>query len=346
MSSEGSSEDSPELSVEAEVDEADEADSSADTAEHSAAPSAEPSAECSAESTAESSAESSAESEANPASVAQHTAAAEGSQVGNDFKVADSDSASDSDSNAESSSEIDIPTPATTDAAAAAASATEVSGETRTGKRRGGERREGKGRQCKGREGNGREGKGRGEGRTWPFETNNWVRTARSNLTFYSLAGEPILLSRWISTRIRIDTNLECYLRHVAEAIDWPMSHIALCPQGHPDVTVRMLPPDRPDDEEEVFPITLISRLFPNGGDVVVKVMKMSPPVDFCSYGGCACDFGSCCILCTAPDFGVCCGQDACCRSGDCGHRCCAEIVKGNGASVPYMRRVCQRLAE
>jgi hypothetical protein len=346
MSPEESSEDSPEL-----YDEADEADEVASGAEHSAEPSAESaklsaassaehSAEPSTEASTESSAESRSESEASPAPVAQHTAASEGGQVGNDLKVVDSDSDSDA------ASEIDIPTPATTDAAAAAASATEVSGERRTGKRRGGERREGKGRQCKGREGNGREGKGRGEGRTWPFETNNWVRTARSNLTFYSLAGEPILLSRWISTRIRIDTNLECYLRHVAEAIDWPMSHIALCPQGHPDVTVRMLPPDRPDDEEEVFPITLISRLFPNGGDVVVKVMKMSPPVDFCSYGGCACDFGSCCILCTAPDFGVCCGQDACCRSGDCGHRCCAEIVKGNGASVPYMRRVCQRLAE
>jgi hypothetical protein len=166
-------------------------------------------------------------------------------------------------------------------------------------------------------------------GRTRPASSAN-----RHYLTFrYSLSGEPILLPVWISTHIRSDTNLEWYLPYVAEAINWPMSHIALFPEDHPDDIVWMLPPTN----------TLISRLFPNGGDVVLKVMKMPPPAEFGSYGGCACDFGSCCKLCTAPEPHACCGQDACCRCGDCGHWCCEEIVKGNGASVPNMTRVCQR---
>ena len=56
-------------------------------------------------------------------------------------------------------------------------------------------------------------------------------------------------------------------------------------------------------------------------------------PADFQApeaRGYCLCNFGGCCSLCKVPSIEICkgCGNNGCCRTGDCGCDCCVQESK------------------
>ena len=61
--------------------------------------------------------------------------------------------------------------------------------------------------------------------------------------------------------------------------------------------------------------------------------------------GFCLCNFGQCCVRCAVPSSYVCwgCGNNGCCRTGDCGHQCCEDIDE-NTCPVGIDQNTCRRV--
>ena len=151
--------------------------------------------------------------------------------------------------------------------------------------------------------------------------------------------GESIHLPR-VSTRVREHTSLEWFLPYIAEAVEWPVSHIRMHALGATVQYVHRIP-DRT--------CTLIQSLAELQGKsanetIVVNVEKLPPPSWYNDSLWCICDFGGCCRLCHVPGNGVCggCGNNACCRCGNCGHTCCARRVRSDKIMRLCDRQGCQ----
>jgi hypothetical protein len=117
---------------------------------------------------------------------------------------------------------------------------------------------------------------------------------------------------------------IQRFLGPVAQALDWPASHISLTLN---EVTVKYT--HRISERRSTNIFTLLRT---EGGEVVgtgevieVLVYKYPPPTEFGECQSCMCDFGGCCRNCNTPCGIVCwgCGNTGCCRSGNCGHPCC-----------------------
>jgi hypothetical protein len=129
-----------------------------------------------------------------------------------------------------------------------------------------------------------------------------------------------------VSTRVHEHTPLEWFLPYVAKAVEWPVDYIALHAFG---ATARQRHKSRG------WPATLLHDLAGAAGHqgriITVAVELLPPPAVYSGPAGCICDFGGCCRLCFVPSTGGCvgCGNNGCCRSGDCGHPCCESLVDG-----------------
>ena len=71
-----------------------------------------------------------------------------------------------------------------------------------------------------------------------------------------------------------------------------------------------------------------------------IQATRLPPPEDFTNaIGKCLCDFGGCCRACNVPGSQLCwgCGNNGCCRTGNCGHTCCRAVVhrRAQGAVCP-----------
>ena len=147
----------------------------------------------------------------------------------------------------------------------------------------------------------------------------------------YATTGEVIPLSSHIATKVYSHCPVEWYFDAVSTALDWPTSHISFmvtdnCHKRH--VLKHFI-------RKVLCSNTLLTDLQCDTEKVVwVDVVKEASPKDYSGLCRCACDFGSCCQLCMVPSCRECdgCGNNGCCRTGDCGHNCCeqAEIVDAN----------------
>ena len=143
-----------------------------------------------------------------------------------------------------------------------------------------------------------------------------------------AINGEEVVLDSWYSTRIDDNLTLEWLLPIVAEKLEWPVSHTLLLidDEGTGErITVGYI--HRIRDRTCTRLIDFCSR------DTECKnvfVMKLPPPDNF-GPGSCICDFGGCCCECMVPGPYICmsCGNNGCCRCGDCGHKCCEERRAG-----------------
>ena len=125
-----------------------------------------------------------------------------------------------------------------------------------------------------------------------------------------------------VSMRVRTETYLEWFLRYVARVVNWPISHSRLHVY---DKTVQ-------HDSRGITRTMLLALAKIHGQaehePIHVMVERLPPPTRLGS-GICICDFGGCCCLCHVPSNIVCegCGNNGCCRSGNCDHECCAARV-------------------
>jgi hypothetical protein len=138
-----------------------------------------------------------------------------------------------------------------------------------------------------------------------------------------------------VSTRVRENTSLEWFLPYVAEAVEWPIDHIALHTLG---VTVRYV--HRFRDRTATLLEDLASTAGHQDRIIPVVVELLPPPLIYNGVGHCVCDFWGCCCLCSVPSASICegCGNNGCCRAGDCGHPCCE-----GGAGLGDVRLLCER---
>jgi len=139
----------------------------------------------------------------------------------------------------------------------------------------------------------------------------------------FGLTGQEIVLPRRISTRVSRVTTLEWFLPYVAAAVEWPVTHIALHSLGKTVQHVQRT-------HERTW--TLLEELANNAryhGEVIPIAVLLLPPPLLYNDGSCICDFGGCCRLCFVPSNTGCsgCGNNGCCRSGNCGHPCCKKMV-------------------
>ena len=128
--------------------------------------------------------------------------------------------------------------------------------------------------------------------------------------------GEVIRMSS-CSSRIYHNTTLEWILPYVAEQLSWPSEYVILISEG---ATVAHVHEIR--DRTQTF----MSDLDPASPLLTIYAWKLRRPelFDF-NHRLCLCDFGGCCRRCAVPGRSPCrgCGNNGCCRTGDCGHVCC-----------------------
>ena len=125
-----------------------------------------------------------------------------------------------------------------------------------------------------------------------------------------------------LTARVYDDTTVESLLPLVADKLSWPISHVQLV-IGHTVVRRRHRIADRTRTLLKDFASA-------NAEYPVVQAIKRPYP-EFFPSGLCICDFGGCCCECTVPGFYVCkgCGNNGCCRCGNCGHICCEKQLTG-----------------
>ena len=143
-----------------------------------------------------------------------------------------------------------------------------------------------------------------------------------------ALSGVPIDLPH-VSKRVYTYTDLEWFLRDVARAVGRPQAYIRLhafgkCVQDQPLNGTRTL-----------LHALAVEHKHPEDVPIDILVELLPAP---CTYTGtlCLCDFGGCCCLCRVPSNTVCegCGNNGCCRCGNCGHKCCVGFA-GTTAVLP-----------
>ena len=153
-----------------------------------------------------------------------------------------------------------------------------------------------------------------------------------TRIRFVLVGGGRIHLEQYC-TRVDELSTLEEFLRPVAQALDWRVSHISLT-LNH--VTVAYTA--RISQRTRTNILSLVSDRDDSLEPVTVTVYKFPPPTDFRDYAGCMCDFGGCCCNCSVQSSTECwgCGNNGCCRSGNCGHPCCeiAEVRPNQGCPI------------
>jgi len=136
-----------------------------------------------------------------------------------------------------------------------------------------------------------------------------------------------------ICRRIYENSTIGLLLPYVASAVGWPRSHVQLV-AGSETFSYRQL---LWDEQQQ----TLLRSLAGNDEVLTITVVKLSPE-SLANYPDlCLCDFDGCCVAggphCThdliIPGCRIC-GQDSCCRSGDCHHPCCQQAQRGKPSST------------
>jgi hypothetical protein len=138
--------------------------------------------------------------------------------------------------------------------------------------------------------------------------------------------GDELRLPEGICTRVRKDNTAEWYFQHVAAVLDHPMYFLRFVFVTDMDGESRSIRCRRLLSEQSHTLLTSIRQ--ERDGEVWVSVVKDDPPSDYgqgACQGFCVCDFGGCCRLCLVPSSVICraCGNNGCCRTGNCGHECC-----------------------
>ena len=123
-----------------------------------------------------------------------------------------------------------------------------------------------------------------------------------------------------LSTRIYPETTVEWLLPYVAEGLQWPISHVQLT------VGTTIVKYVHRIKERSMTPLV---NFLDEKQLLVIHATRLRRPRRM-GDGLCLCDFGGCCVLCRVPGKRVCkgCGNNGCCRSGNCGHQCCERHVK------------------
>lgn len=123
-----------------------------------------------------------------------------------------------------------------------------------------------------------------------------------------------------LSMRIYPETTVEWLMSYVAKALSWPISHVQLTVGS---TSVKYI--HRIKERSRTRLVTFLDEKQP----LVIRATRLERPKRM-EDGLCLCDFGGCCVLCRVPGRRECkgCGNNGCCRSGNCGHRCCERNVK------------------
>jgi len=145
------------------------------------------------------------------------------------------------------------------------------------------------------------------------------------------VSGEVLVESRWdrMCRRIYEDTTMGWLCEHVPSVVRWPSTRVRLV-AAEQVFSHRQLIRERSK--------TLLSSLAGNDQMLMITVIKLNVPDSLSEFPSlCLCDFVGCCIdgghHCTHGLLGPgaecqTCGQDACCRCGDCGHSCCEQAQR------------------
>ena len=125
-----------------------------------------------------------------------------------------------------------------------------------------------------------------------------------------------------VSLRIYDNTTLEWLLPRVSEALEYPASHVRLTVGS---TTVKYI--HRISERKETRLVDLNQPPDRCGRHLIIQAMKLQRPKSFLTSSSCLCDFGGCCMQCMVPSSVYCigCGNNGCCRSQNCGHKCCEE---------------------
>ena len=142
-----------------------------------------------------------------------------------------------------------------------------------------------------------------------------------------NLDGDTIALDHRDS-RIHEAVTLEGLLPDVATAMNWPVSHICLVVDN---TIVKYI--HRISERKRTRLLDLCSV----GTECIVQAIKIGPPDKFLPEEVCICDFGGCCCECMVASNRPCegCGNDGCCRTGNCGHSCCeSRCFRGEASDL------------
>jgi hypothetical protein len=123
------------------------------------------------------------------------------------------------------------------------------------------------------------------------------------------------------STRIDDNTTLEWILPQVAQELSCPIDYVELTAGTTCVRYVHRL-------KERTHTLMMDLNAFED--PLIIEAARLPRPQSFEDGGACLCAFGGCCCYCMAPGAYVCsgCGNNCCCRSGNCGHQCCEHAEK------------------
>jgi hypothetical protein len=171
-----------------------------------------------------------------------------------------------------------------------------------------------------------------------------WVffcRACRRRLRFEvvrSITGERVQLphlSNRLSNRFYENTTVEWVLEQVGQHLHWPTSHLTL---GAGETTVRYIHRISEIPNTKIidlamasgYTVDLTATQAHDARPFTLQLTKLPPPDNFSGRGLCLCNFGGCCRACNAPNNTPCwgCGNNGCCRTGDCGELCCLGVIQ------------------
>ena len=148
------------------------------------------------------------------------------------------------------------------------------------------------------------------------------AKTGRGCEIFCSCTGEEIKTK--VSTKIYENSTLEGLIPYVAESMSWHSEFVEL---SVGNTTARYT--HRKADQSH----TLLKHIQAHGmSKLRITASPLPRPETFTGSDSryCLCDFHDCCLTCVRCESGCdYCGSDACCRCGNCGHRCCANNLSG-----------------
>ena len=142
------------------------------------------------------------------------------------------------------------------------------------------------------------------------------IRRTRRRFEVRDDGGEVIPMTS-CSSRINHNTTLEWILPYVAKKLSWPSEYVNLTSKGAVVAHVH---------EIRNRTQTFMSNLDPASPLLTIYARKLRRPELFdLNHRLCLCDFDGCCRQCAVPGRLPCrgCGNNGCCRTGNCGHACC-----------------------